>query len=382
MNREEALEDFNKNAAYDLVLKCKKEFEKNFNDNEEKTALLLIDAIKKLNKKAIENRNVVDNYTLGVLQFELLRSNILNESYKIHLHGYNSLWYLDDNSIYEEIDLKFLFKPFENLRKELIENSRKYIDRVNIYDIQKIIFDAVSDSYMGMSKAVREYLWDLDEEEWINEMLLSDFYIIKWSEYKGKGETVFAMDMRKKTTEDLENMKKEKKSFIYSVWRNSCLENADLSKRDLLFINFKESALKNLDFSSSNIISGEFKSAKITKCNFEKARVVGTELSQSDIKECKFKECDLRSSDFNTSILNDVDFSSSDMSISNFVNSKLNNVSFKGCNLLNSDFTNAVFENVSFQDADLKDSIFSRKDIPFLHLSPEQLQDVFIGDDE
>ena len=382
MNRREALEDFNKNTADDLVLKYKKEFEINFNNNEKRFALLLIDSIKKLNQKAILNRKVIENYSLGVLQFELLRSNILNESYKIHLHGYNSLWYLDNNSIYEEIDLKFLFKPFENLKKELIEKSKIYIGKINIYDIQKIIFDAVSDSYMGMSKVVREYLWDLDEEKWINEMLLSDFYIIKWSEYKGKGETVFAMDMRKKTKEDLENMKKEKKSFIYSVWRNSCLENADLSKENLLFINFKESKLQNIDFSKSSIISGEFKNSRIVKCSFEGAEVVGTALSESEINECKFKDCNLRSSDFNTSILNDVDFSNSDMSISNFVNSKLNNVSFKGCTLLNSDFTNAVFENVSFQDADLKDSIFSRKDIPFLHLSPEQLQDVFIGDDE
>ena len=382
MNRQEALEDFNKNAADDLVLKYKKEFEKNLNDNEEKFALLLIESIKKLNQKAIGNRKVIENYSLGVLQFELLRSNILNESYKIHLHGYNSLWYLDNNSIYEEIDLKFLFESFENLKKELIEKSKIYIGKVNIYDINKIIFDAVSDSYMNMSSMVRDYFWNLDEEEWMNEVLFSDFYIIKWSEYKGKSETVFAMDMRKKTAEDLENLKKEKKSLIYSVWRNSCLENADLSKEDLLFINFKESTLRNIDFSSSNIVSGEFKDTKIIKCNFEKSRVVGTELSESDIKECEFKKCDLRSSDFSNGVLKNVDFSNSDMFIDNFVNSKLSNVSFNGCTLSSADFSNAVFENVDFQNADLKDAIFSRKDIPFLHLSPQQLQDVFIGDDE
>lgn len=32
---------------------------------------------------------------IAVFQFELLRINILNESYKILIHGYNSSWYLD-----------------------------------------------------------------------------------------------------------------------------------------------------------------------------------------------------------------------------------------------------------------------------------------------
>lgn len=384
MNRTEALDDFNKKIVNDLLLKYKREFKENFINNERKFALLLIDSIKKLNEKAIKNREVIENYSIGVLQFEFLRSNLLNDNFKIHLHGYNNLWYLDEHSIYEEIDLKFIFSPFIDLKKELIEKSKIYLGKINIYDIQKIIFDAAFNSYMEISQTVREYLWDLDEEEWIQDILFSDFYIIKWGEYKGNSETVFAMDSREKKAEDIEKLKKEKKSFIYSVWRKSTLENIDLSKEDLLFINFKESSLKNSDFSESNIISGELKDTKIQSCDFSKAKVIGTTLAKSIIKESDFKDCDLRSSDFNNTMIEEVEFDNSDLSIGNFVNSNLYKVSFKNCNLSNADFSKAQFEEVNFQGADLSNTIFSREDIPFLHLSPEQLQDILIeeGDED
>lgn len=383
MNRIEALDEFNKNIVIDAIAKYKREFKENFSNNEEKFALLLIESIKKLNEKAIENRQIIEDYSIGVLQFEFLRSNLLNESYKIHLHGYNNLWYLDQHSVYEEIDLKFIFKPIINFKEQLIEKSRIYLGKVNIYDIQKIIFDAALDCYMEISQTVREYLWDLDEEDWIKGMMFSDFYIIKWGEYKGNSETVFAMDSREKKSEDIENLKKEKKSFIYSVWRKSILEDIDLSKENLLFVNFKESTLKNSDFLESNIISGEFKDTKIQLCDFTRSKIIGTTLAKSVIKESNFKDCDLRSSDFNNAMIEDVGFDNSDLSFGNFVNSNFYKVSFKKCNLSNAYFSNAQFEEVNFKGADLSNTIFSREDIPFLHLSPEQLQGILIeGDDE
>lgn len=385
MNREEALRDFDEKVAAKLLENCKSEFNELLNDNEEKLARLLIEGIKNLNKKALENLNIDENYKLGVLQFEFLRSNLLNENYNILLHGYSNLWYLDENPVEEEIDLQFLSNPFVKLKDQLMKEKLIYVGKVNNYDIQKIIFNIAAECYNSMSQIVRSYLWDLDEEEWMSDMLLSDFYIIKWSEYKGKSETVFAMDNRKKTMEDLaeaKNSEKEKMPFVYSVWKDSEFSNFDLSKENMLFINFKGSQFEEVDFSEASIVSGEMKHSQLKKCKFTKAKVVGTTFEKASIKRCDFNECDFRSSDFNNAFLEEVNFDDADFQIGNFVNANLYKVSFKNCNLAKADFTEAQFEDVDFEGANLEEVIFSREDIPFLHLSPEQLQDILIEDGE
>ena len=120
MNRKEALEHYKLNQAKVLIEECEKNFNINLSDNEEKIKAMLIEGIKAADKKAKKVQEFHDDYRLYILQFELLRINIINETYKILIHGYNGLWYLDDNSVYEEIDLLFIFKPFIILKEELV----------------------------------------------------------------------------------------------------------------------------------------------------------------------------------------------------------------------------------------------------------------------
>ena len=62
----------------------------------------------------------------------------------------------------------------------------------------------------------------------------------------------------------------------------------------------------------------------------------------------------------------------------NFEKTKLCDVDFSGCDLRQASFINAKFSNVSFEGADLEEAIFNEEDIPFIKLSPEQLQEIYI----
>lgn len=365
MNREESLEEFKEKVVKNLAEESKVSFEKNFKDNEEKIKKLIVEGIKSLIKRAKESNDANNENKIAVFQFELLRINILNESYKILIHGYNSLWYLDSNSIYEEIDLRFLFEPFIKLKEKLNKEKKIYVGKVNDYDILKIIFEPVAKCYRNMSESVRTWLWNLDEEEWMKESSIENFFTVKWSEYQGKSETIFAMDNREKNIKELLELKKqpeEKLPFVYTVWKNSELEDGDLTKQNMLFINFKESKLKNIDFSESDIIRGQFKDTKIKRCSFTNARVIGTSFENSKIEDSDFSNGDCTGVDFRKSELRYVDFSNT--------------------NLKNSNFTNAKFKNVSFEGANLEDAIFSSKDIPFINLTSEQLQTIYIDGGE
>lgn len=375
MNRIEALEDF-KSKISELKEQYIKEFENNFLENEEKVAHLLIDAIKTLNEKINKK-----DYKLSILQYELLRTNILDETYKIWLHGYNYLWYLDEESVYEEIDLKFLFEPFIRLKEELIKRKKIYIGKINNYDIEKIIFEVVYKCYMKLSSTIREYFWDFDEEEWIKDINLSEFYKVIWSEYQGNSEIIFAMDNKKKTVEDIKEAKMQdskKLPFVYSVWKDSSFENIDLSKENLLFINFKGSTLKKVNFSESDIVTAQFKYTTHFNNDFSCGRVVGTSFEGSNLERCNFSESDVRSTYFHNCSIKDIDFKKSDLTLANFTKSDLYNVSFNKTILKNVDFRGCSFENVDFSEAILEGAIFNTDSVPFIHLTPEQLQDIYI----
>ncbi|BCZ45183.1 hypothetical protein psyc5s11_12500 [Clostridium gelidum] len=365
MNREESIEEFKEKVVKSLAEESKLILQKNFNDNKEKVRELIIEGIKSLIKRAKESEEEEHENKIAVFQFELLRINIVNESYKILIHGYNSLWYLDAHSIYEEIDLSFLFEPFIKLKQTLVKEKRIYMGKVNDYDIQKIIFELVTECYRNMSESARTWLWNLDEEEWMKESGVENFYTVKWSEYQGKSETIFAMDNREKNIKELLELKKqpeEKLPFVYTVWKNSELEDGDLTKQNMLFINFKGSKLKNIDFSESDIIRGQFKDAKVKRCIFINARVIVTSFENSEIEDSDFSNAECTGIDFRKCELRYVDFSNA--------------------NLKNSNFTNAKFKNVSFEGANLEDAIFSSKDIPFINLTSEQLQTIYIDGGE
>lgn len=365
INREEALEEFREKVVKNLAEESKLSVEKNFKDNEEKVKELIINGMKSLIKRAKESKEDKNENKIAVFQFELLRINIINESYKILVHGYNSFWYLDSDSIYEEIDLSFLFEPFIKLKEKLIKEKRIYMGKVNDYDIQKIIFELTAECYTDMSKTARNWFWNLDEEEWIKESSVGDFYTVKWSEYQGKSETLFAMDNREKDIKELLELKKqpeEKLPFVYTVWKNSTLEDGDLTKQNMLFINFKGSTLRNINFSECDIVRGQFKDTKVKRCTLINSRLIGTFFENSKVEDSDFSNADCTGVDFREAELRYVDFSNS--------------------NLKNSNFINAKFKNVSFDGADLEDAIFSAKDIPFINLTSEQLQTIYIDGGE
>jgi hypothetical protein len=257
--------------------------------------------------------------------------------------------------------LKLLFEPFIELKKKLIKKKKIYMGKVNNYDIAKVIFDLTVDCFKSMSEKARYWFWNIDEEEWMKGSSVGSFYTIKWSEYQGKSETLFAMDNKKKTIEqllELKNQPEEKMPLVYSVWKDSTIEDGELTKENMMFINFKGSTLKNIDFSESNIARSQFKGTHIKACNFNDSKLIGASLENSEIEESGF--------------------SNADCTGANFSNSKLKFVDFKETNLKKATFVNAKLQNVSFEGANVEDALFSERDIPFLHLTSEQLQTIYI----
>ncbi len=360
------MKEFKEKVCLNLIEDCKSRFQDNVIKNEEKLRDLTIKGIKQVIKKAKDFQKIKEDYKIAVFQFEFLRVDVLNENYKICIHGYDRMWYLDENSIVEYLDLKFLYEPFIELKEKLIKEKKIYIGKVNNYDVQEIIMNLAYQCYENLKENIRNIFWDCDEEEYMKSDSIEDFYTIRWSDYHGKSEIVFAMDNKEKTKVDILKLKKEDKEklpFVYTVWKNSLIEDSNLANENLLFINFKGSTLKRIDFSKSEIVRSQFKDSKINNCEFKEANLVGTSFKNSDIEYTNFNKSNCIATDFQNTNLKDVDFENADLKGSKFINAK--------------------FHNVDFKDANLEDAIFNEKDIPFIHLTSEQLQAIYIcGGDE
>lgn len=358
MNRDECLVEFNEKIVQKYLEEYCNKFHKNIERNTETIKNLIFNSLKDI----CDSKNIItEEDKITVLQFEILRTDILNESYKIRLNGYNNLFYLDENPVSKYIDFKFLFNEFLEFKNKLIEESKVYVGKVNKYDIQKILFDVVIKCYINMSFEVRRWLWDFEEQNLLKKEALNDFYQIKWGEYQGISEVVFSMDNREKTIEDFKNLKKQSKSetpYIYTVWKNCEFKGIEEKEENLMFINFKGSLLQDSNFLKSQMITSQFKNSKIKGCKFINSILAGSVFENSIIENSKFNNSNLIGVNFNKASLKEV--------------------CFKGCNLKQSNFIDVKFEDVSFEEADLEGAVFNEEDIPFIKLSPEQLQTIVI----
>ena len=81
MNREEALQEFKEKILPPYLDKCREKFNENLMKYEEELTEVLINGIVKVNEKVKEVKKINENYAINILQYELLRTNILDESF-------------------------------------------------------------------------------------------------------------------------------------------------------------------------------------------------------------------------------------------------------------------------------------------------------------
>ncbi|OFS25008.1 pentapeptide repeat-containing protein [Clostridium sp. HMSC19A10] len=374
MNREEALEEFKTKIAPNYIDKCTIKFEANLSKYEDEISKILINSIVKVNEKVKDVKKTNANYAINILQYELLRTNVLDESFVIWLHAYNINWYMDEESVYEEIDFKFLFEPFIELRKSLISEKNIYIGKVNNYDIQKIVFNELRKCYYNMESYVREIFYDLDENKKISNVLFDEYYLIKWSEFRDESRTVFSMDYRVKDIEELKRFCKE--PYIYPVFRKSRLEDFNINNTTLLYANFKESELTHVNMIQCISPRCEYSYVKFASNVIKNCVMTGSNFKDTKMNTMIFEDCNLVGCNFNNSDSMSVVFKNCNIENSSFYNSSFYNVEFIKCNLRSVNFINSNFEKVNFEESNLKEAAFNEEVIPFLHISAEQLQDI------
>ncbi|TCO68076.1 pentapeptide repeat-containing protein [Marinisporobacter balticus] len=323
MTREEALIDFEE-AVKELLQKYEEGFHEDVRKNQSLFKDTVIDHLKSICEKVCHFQKAHEAYKVKYFQFSILRTSIVNKTYTIYLNTYNQSWYLDDDTQYIEIDLSFLFKSLEELQRKLYEKSKPYIGKINKSDIEKIILRQAIEYNQYIAHIARLMLQNIDEEDWFEKVQKPDVYCIRWGAYQDQSELIFQMDTNKKTTNDFLEVLK--------------LTNDEANKDALVYTVFKDSEILDTLCIEKNMMFANFKGSTINDCSFKQSMLLGA----------------------------------------NFKNTILKNVNFYKSNLRGATFVGATFKDISFENAQLEGAMFLREDVPFLHLSPSQLQDIYI----
>lgn len=327
MKREDALINFNEKYTNELLKKYEQIFYEDVMQNKDLLRSTVINSLKNICEDVSDFQNGLDYYKIKYFQFSILRTSIISKNYIFLLSTYNQEWYLDDNAKHMELDMSFLFKSLNDLYNELYEKSKKFIGKINKYDIEKIILKQAMEYNEYIAYTVRFILQNIDREEWFDKVKKTDIYFIRWGEYQDKSELVYIMDNNKKTMNDfikgldLTNEEAHKDELVYSVWKDTEISEAICIEKNMMFSNFKNSKISNFSFEKSILLGANFEDAILQNVNFNKTNLVGV----------------------------------------NFIGVK--------------------FEDVKFEEAILDGAIFDQEDVPFLHLSSSQLQVIYIKGD-
>lgn len=317
MTRQEALEQFREETA-PVLEQCRNTFSENLVENMDKLTATLKKSIADIRAEAER----LDKEPIMFFTYALLRFDVLEQTYKVLLQARDARWYMDTEPAETTFFMEYLFHALKGVREKMLEESRKYLGKVNAYDVANLIQQVVMDCNSLLAQQLRFIFRDVEENPDFEAIKKTDTWVVYWGEYRGNVEMIAHVDREKKNQLDwdraLRRTQNVETEMIFSFWYEAVLKDSDCKGKLLYFIQFENCTLENICFDEA-VLSG----ARFRNCV---------------IKNCTFRDAEIRQADF----------------------------------------SNCTWSDNIFTGADMENSVFTEEELPFAHLEPEQLQDIFI----
>ena len=422
MNRKEALEHFKKEYTLSYYTKMRKNIDKYVDEHRSELTEAFVENFRELCIKIKAMQDEGRKSKIGYIVYFYDIHNLQKESRDYTVKAYGEEWFLEDE---EECKIKYnagwLFDFLDSTYSELVEISKKYMDKIKASDLDKVWKGGVALCSANLlqfaKKAIKEAV-KIDEFKSIEK---EEVLEIRLGEEKGYNEVIYKIDTSVKDSKKVKEwLESGEDDYIYSILQNldlsggnyqgiachfsdfsgSNLSNSNFESANMLGstfiksiingVNFKKAKLSEGDFSDTILEDSDFQESVINRAVLTKAQFINcnlnkTEFSDSDLSYCTFKNCILTNSIFSFSNLENVDFSGNNLKKAEFIDVKLT-----GADLSNADLTEVVFVGIDFTTFKFDNAIFSNnrikvikvysKDIHQLNLSEEQLKEVTVVD--
>lgn len=317
MTRQEALAQF-KEEAQPVLAKGEEAFSKGLENQIEKLGETMKEVFSGLRKETER----LEKEKIMFIHISLFRTGILTQTWQAVAQALDARWYLDTEPAQVEFSLDFLFSMYGAVRDELLSGIRKYMGKINSFDVEHLLEESVMKCNSFLAQQMRYMFWDIEENKDFAAMEKTIVWNIYWGEYRDDCELVACVNREPKSQVDFERAlrqtKNEAANMILSYWYEAELKKVNCGGKLLYFIQFENCSLENILFD-------------------------GAALNGARFKNCHIRNC-----------------------------------SFKGAVLRQAEFCNCVWEGNDFVGADLENAVFMEQELPFLHLDSEQLQVILV----
>lgn len=323
------------------------------------------------------------NHPIQILQFQIKRVDLYQGQSLLSVCGYDKRWYLDEAYEEDKIMTTYLFEPFAQLQKEMLQESRKYLGSVSIYDIKNIVNEFFQECFKNQIEAVRGYFENFDQWLKAQGLEMKAPYHLIWGDSILNGATLYYEDKPGKTGEQIQkeierDREEEKEIHLHNSWNESNLEKLAFEQEKFLFLNVKRAQSTEVDFKHCMVGRASFHRSEFQWCSMEKSQWYSCDFRQikgyqldftnAQILTSSFENCWLRKGKFDGATLENVVFKDATLQECSFKNARMKNVDLRAVELTGADFSGAVLEQVYINE----------KDAPYLELTSEQEKNVYV----
>lgn len=317
MTRQEALAQF-REEAQPILTQGEEAFGRELENQIEKLTGTIKDVFSKLGQEAVR----LEKEKLMFFHISLLRTGILQQTWQAVAQALDARWYLDTEPAQAVFSLDFLFSGYDAVRGELMPMTRKYLGKINSYDVEHLLEESVMKCNSILAQQTRYMFRDIEEDEAFAAMDKTEVWSVYWGEYRDACELVACVNREPKSQLEfdraLRQTDNEETSMIFSYWYSAELKDANCADKLLYFVQFENCSLENMVFDGAVLTGARFRNCRLHHC------------------------------------------------------------SFRGAGMRQADFENCVWEDNDFSGADLENAVFMEQELPYLHLDSGQLQTIFV----
>lgn len=286
MTRTEALEQF-KERHCGKVEALENEFVNGIEPGIEEIMDRFLGAFGEIAEQAQEQ----DKSMCVFFQFSLLRYDLLQDMARIRLDVMDGYWYLDKAPLYTEIDLSFLFAPYFSWRTELLTDMREYMGKVNQYDVERMVQEAVMSAAGSLIQILRILFRRIEEQENFARIPKGAFWDMQFGEYRDYSEPIMRVNREQRSKDEwLQKIADEEETsgrMQFDWWYQTELTEGNCQGKALDYIVFENCSLKGIDFEGAQMTGARFLNCKLEQCSFKQAN-----LTQGEFDHCQFTDCD------------------------------------------------------------------------------------------
>ncbi len=296
MRREDALREFEAKADAMLTAQEAMFWERLF-VRKSQVAARLRESLARLARKAAARKK-----DCRYIYCSLLRVDLLNSRYITLLQAVGEEYALDPEPVEEQLDLGDFFDELEAVRVELVQSLPRYRGKVNPSDVQNLTAARAMEWFRKIGFLLRFVLRDQENQEEILRLVPAEFpRILRWGEYRDRGETIFFYQEKPDREGRLGALLRQSYSYPY-ILQNQYLrlgeyEKMNLKERRMEYITFEGCSFRDVSFEAASLWGARFLECRFCGCSFRQAN-----LAMACFENCRFGDADWTEAEFGNTL--------------------------------------------------------------------------------